>query len=685
MTRLILLFTASAWLNATCAQPLTLAVTASPRSSDVQSTERVYKTVGDVQLKLRIFTSQPSEKRPRPAVVFFFGGGWRAGSPSQFEPHCRYLASRGLLAATADYRVASRHGVTADACVEDAKSAVRWLRQNASQLSIDPDRICAGGGSAGGHIACCTAVIAGLEAAGEDQSISSRPNALALFNPALMLAPLDGFDFEFPADKAASLAKRTGVPPVDISPVHHVKTNLPPTIIFHGEADTTVPIATVREYERRAVTKGNACQVIGYADAPHGFFNAAKGNNAPRRDQSDQWYRRTVHRLDTFLAALGWLNGPPTIRVVDRDFINLRGSLKNSRHKFDAGAGHVAFLGGSITEMDGYRPIVCRWLQEQFPKTEFQFTNAGIASTCSHTGAFRLQRDVLSQGHVDLLLVEFAVNDDQDAAHSSANCIAGMEGIIRQVRQHNPDADIVMTHFVNPGMLKTLEQGATITSASAHEETAVHYNVSSVYLPKVLGRMIEQQQMTWKQFGGTHPGPAGNQLAADCVTSVLKAGWGGAADTAPAAHPSPPRLLNNEAFTRGRLVSGRHSAGDGWSYSEPEWRDLPGGKRDRFLSRPLLHSETPGATTSLDWTGTAVGVFVLAGPDAGQLEYRIDDGPWQTQELYHRFSRGLHYPRTVVLASGLPDQEHRLDIRVGEDTHTSSKGHAVRILEYAVN
>jgi len=155
--------------------------------------------------------------------------------------------------------------------------------------------------------------------------------------------------------------------------------------------------------------------------------------------------------------------------------------------------------------------------------------------------------------------------------------------------------------------------------------------------------------------------------------------------TAPAVHPLPPRLLNDKAFTRGRLASARDSAGGDWTYSEPDWAELPGGKRARFLSRPLLHSSTPGATTSLDWTGTAVGVFVLAGPDAGQLDYRIDDGPWQTRELYHRFSRGLHYPRTVVLASGLPDQEHRLEIRVGQDNHTSSKGHAIRILDFAVN
>src|SRR5262249_6559933 len=106
----------------------------------------------------------------RPAIVFFFGGGWTSGTVKQFEPQASYLASRGMIAARADYRVKSRHDVTPDACVEDAKSAVRWLRQNTAMLGVDPDRIVASGGSAGGHIAACTACT-GLDAAGEDPNI----------------------------------------------------------------------------------------------------------------------------------------------------------------------------------------------------------------------------------------------------------------------------------------------------------------------------------------------------------------------------------------------------------------------------------------------------------------------------------------------------------------------------------
>src|SRR3954469_3053334 len=88
------------------------------------ATVETYKEINGTALKLWIF--QPQEKAApgvkRPAIVFFFGGGWTSGSPSQFERQCRHLASRGMVAITADYRVASRQQVKPTACVADAKS-----------------------------------------------------------------------------------------------------------------------------------------------------------------------------------------------------------------------------------------------------------------------------------------------------------------------------------------------------------------------------------------------------------------------------------------------------------------------------------------------------------------------------------------------------------------------------------
>ena len=106
-----------------------------------------YKTVDDIKLNLWVFTPVKHQSTDKaPAIIFFFGGGWNAGSPSQFVKHCEYLSARGMVALVADYRVKTRHGVPAKVCVSDAKSAIRWVRENASELGIDANRIAAGGG-----------------------------------------------------------------------------------------------------------------------------------------------------------------------------------------------------------------------------------------------------------------------------------------------------------------------------------------------------------------------------------------------------------------------------------------------------------------------------------------------------------------------------------------------------------
>src|SRR4051812_25116320 len=127
------------------------------------------------------------------------------------------------------------------------------------------------------------------------------------------------------------------------------------------------------------------------------------------------------------------------------DRVSHRDNLLNSRLKFERDkTGTVAFMGGSITEMNGYRPMVCDLLKKRFPQTEFKFIDAGISSTTSTTGAFRLAHDVLEQGPVDLFFVEFAVNDDQDGHHTRTECIRAMEGIIRHTWRQNPQTDIVL-------------------------------------------------------------------------------------------------------------------------------------------------------------------------------------------------------------------------------------------------
>jgi acetyl esterase/lipase len=266
----------------------------------------VYKTIGDVKLNIYIFTPEDHKSTDsRPAIVFFFGGGWRGGSPAQFQQHCRYLASRGMVAMTADYRVSSRHKTKAIKCVADGKSAVRWIRANAKRLGVDPDRVASGGGSAGGHVAACTGTIDGMAEPGEDMSISSKPNAMVLFNPAVVLAPAGNMK-PFDKKRMSRLHERMGVEPAKLSPYHNVTSGAPPTIIFHGTGDTTVPFATAQLFADRMKSEGNLCRLVPFEGRPHGFFNHGRG------DGKD--YIATVRAMDEFLAEQGFLNGKPTVK-----------------------------------------------------------------------------------------------------------------------------------------------------------------------------------------------------------------------------------------------------------------------------------------------------------------------------------------------------------------------------------
>jgi acetyl esterase/lipase/lysophospholipase L1-like esterase len=251
----------------------------------------VYKTIGDVELKMHIF--EPTDrkaKEPLPAIVFFFGGGWVGGTPTQFYHQCDYLASRGMMAISAEYRVKNRHGTTPFECVADGKSAIRWVRANASRLGVDPDKVAAGGGSAGGHVAACTGVIDGLDDKSENHTISSKPNALVLFNPAVDLLEL--------AKKRASDERFKRVK--EISPLQHITKGAPPCIIFHGNADKTVPFDSVERFTTAMKEAGNICRLVPFEEKGHGFFNYG-------RDKDNSSFNKTIEETDRFLTSLGYL------------------------------------------------------------------------------------------------------------------------------------------------------------------------------------------------------------------------------------------------------------------------------------------------------------------------------------------------------------------------------------------
>lgn len=263
-----------------------------PAQGDTIPQRIIYKRIDTVALYMDVFTPQDAKGRaPRPAMVFFFGGGWRGGTTRQFEPQANYFAGRGMVCFLVDYRVAGRHGSTPFESLMDAKSAIRYIKANAATLGVDTSRIVAAGGSAGGHLAAATALISEFNDPRDDLSISPRPAALVLFNPVIDNSK-QGYGYG-----------RLGERYRDFSPLHNMRPEAPPTIFFLGTQDKIIPVETARRYKEAMEASGNRCELILYENQEHGFFN----------HKNPEFYRNTVYETDRFLRSLKLLRGKPTI------------------------------------------------------------------------------------------------------------------------------------------------------------------------------------------------------------------------------------------------------------------------------------------------------------------------------------------------------------------------------------
>ena len=245
------------------------------------------------ELSLHMFVPSDHEATDQsPAIVFFFGGGWNSGTTKQFYEQARFFADHGFVAFSAEYRVKSRNNATPFDCVEDGKSAIRWVRSHAKELGINPDQIVAAGGSAGGHVAACTGIIQGNENKDEDLSISSVPNAMLLFNPVLDTTK-DGY-----GAKRFTTERQT-----EISPNHHIRAGIAPTILFHGTADKTVPFENAKTFSKLMKEAGNTCVLKSFEGKGHGFFN---GKFFRPKVKDTSGYQSSVQDSLEFLTKLGF-------------------------------------------------------------------------------------------------------------------------------------------------------------------------------------------------------------------------------------------------------------------------------------------------------------------------------------------------------------------------------------------
>ena len=370
------------------------------------------------------------------------------------------------------------------------------------------------------------------------------------------------------------------------------------------------------------------------------------------------------------------------------EYFKLRNRLQNSRIRFEqTRKGRVVFLGGSITNMNGWRQMMCESLKKRFTNTEFDFINAGISSTDSTLGAFRLGETVFHKGQVDLLFVEHAVNDFHNSRNEIER-IRGAEGVIRQALLRNPNLDIVMMHFIDPAYMPMFNRGEMPPVIASHEKITDYYGITSINLAREVTERINYGEFTWAEdFRNLHPSPFGHGVYTRSIERLLDHVWKGplAKDARLQGAALPAEPVDEFSYFRGRYVDiGEAEILSGWMV-DPAWKAKSGGTRAGFRDVPMLVAEEAGATLKLAFSGTSVGLLEVAGPDVGVIEYCVDGAQWKQLDQFTQWSGGLNIPWGYILEAELSNKNHVLMLRTTARKNDRSKGFACRIVKFLVN
>ncbi|MDB5135901.1 MAG: Alpha/beta hydrolase family protein [Mucilaginibacter sp.] len=346
----------------------------------------------------------------------------------------------------------------------------------------------------------------------------------------------------------------------------------------------------------------------------------------------------------------------------------------------------VTFLGGSITYNPGWRQKVCSYLKERFPDVEFHFIAAGIPSLGSLPHAFRLQRDVLDSGKTDLLFVESAVNDRANGTDSITQ-VRALEGIIRHARRSNPNMDIVMMAFADPEKTNDYNKNIIPAEIKNHQLLSHYYDLPFINLGKEVRDKMNNKEFTWADdFRDLHPAVFGQELYFATIKSLLQGCFDHQDNRITSQKTSLPKPLDKACFQNGKYYNIKNAGyKNGWIITG-KWQPGDGlPAREGFVNIPVLSSGTPGAELSLPFKGSAVGIAIVSGSDAGIISYAIDNGVFKNIDLYTQWSGMLHLPWYILLGSDLKNGSHILKIRISEQKNKSSKGNACRIVNFLVN
>lgn len=389
--------------------------------ADPGGERHTYKTVEGRDLSLYVTT--PDDWDPgdsRPAIVFFHGGGWTQGEPVQFTEHSKYFSSRGLVCVQVEYRLIDKTlGETPKKCMQDAKSAMRWVRSKAGELGIDPDRMASAGGSAGGHLAAFVGMMEGMDDPQDNLAVPARANAMLLFNPVFDNGP-NGYGYAQIKDRYP-----------EYSPFHNVSADDPPAIVFLGDQDTLIPVATATTFQKKMKAAGVDCEVMIFEGMEHGFFNYGRHGNEP--------YYETLVACDRFLAGLGWLEGEPTLNKAE--VLTAGGEMAPSPEAVIAGFADRVNL---VYRAEAGKPLVRA--QKKPPLEpgrgnfvrEYSFSIVAFAARCFYLNEQLDEANAALVENAQYYLDHEAAIADRDSFHWHADMVMRMIELYGPEGRHHP-------------------------------------------------------------------------------------------------------------------------------------------------------------------------------------------------------------------------------------------------------
>lgn len=363
----------------------------------------------------------------------------------------------------------------------------------------------------------------------------------------------------------------------------------------------------------------------------------------------------------------------PTFKPAPAQLFRQRNGLGNVFAKLKAGKEvRIAYFGGSITAQEGYRPKTLKWLRETYPQSKITEINAAIGGTGSDLGVYRFGHDVL-EAKPDLIFVEFSVNDGGAAPE---NIWRGMEGIVRQSWQADPNIDICYVYTFAVGQEKSLDQGMDARAASSDEMLADYYGIPSINMALRIAELQRAGKLLYTppkdaqgqklptppgvilfSDDGVHPLDAGHDVYTTVITDALR-------QMEPNSQPGPHHL-------RAPFIA------DNWEKAKlvplmpamlsPGWHKLSadtGMGKDFHNRLPELWEATqPGEKISFKFKGTAAKLYDIMGPDGAQIICTVDGKTGQPQARFDSFS-SYHRLASANIAEGLDNTTHSVTVEI---------------------